>query len=343
MLITLLVCLSLPIQVFAQKPEWTDPAFIKTAYPEKFFLTELVLGEKSHTMELSLAIDNLKDIARSSIAKSIKVSITSTSESYTYSSFTHGKEEFNEKFEEQITTKANLEVNGIQLESYYDEENAIIYVLAVLNRFEAIGYYKGLINSLILKVESSNAKAKQYLVQTEKVKAKETYLSTIPLFREIEYYQGYIIALDRSNSYTGFKVEEINSLYNSLASALSELEQGITVYITSNAEVFGAKTMILENRIKGILSAKGCSFVDDKSRADWALELTATAREFNSIHDIFFSYADIIVNLSKAKTNQNVYRNEYQVKGGGSDFHKAAFKAYELASDQIAEKVTSFF
>lgn len=326
-----------------QKPEWLNENYRKNNYPSSVFIVEFIQDNKKTTESVSQAEERLKDLARANIAKSIRITIQSVEQQESENIIKNKKESFYERYNSSILTKSNLNINGIELTTYYSPEKEQVFVLAVLNRYEAIGYHKGLLNNYLSKINGHVEQAKKFTSQSEINKAKEVYKKTFPLFDQIAYSQNLLIALNKKNN-AGHKQEEVIQLYNEINLALNELEQGIFIYIEADAALFDEKTNELVQVLKGQLSKNGCSFTSEKEESDWIIVLEGKATEYNTIQGLYFSYVDVVVKLTKTKNQQKVYEDIIKQKGGSSiGYKEAGLKAYRSISQKLTKQIITYF
>ena len=336
----LIVFFSHSLNLFAQTPKWISANYRSMKYSEEVYLTAFTQDEKYSSETRAEALDRVKDIARSDIAKNLITKIESVNKLYTEDITVGNSESFKEIFKTAIKTETNAEINGIKTDSYYDEPENSVYAFAYANRYQIMGYYNANIGMNIQQVEGHIAAAEQFVAVAEKAKAKKEYLKTVPLFAKIEYAQGLLIAVDKNADENSLQTKKSINLRNKVNKALAELEQGIYVLIQCKAQLFDYSSSILENKLKSQLAKQGCSFTTDKEEADWILTIDAKARKFTNPHsNIYFSYVDAIVNLVKKHKNQNVYQDEISQKGGSRAYKDAAKEAYNEISGVIAENI----
>jgi len=340
--IILTLCLtSLNNIVKAQnEPAWMTQSWRTEQYPSNAFITGFAQDGKKSNESLAEANERLKDLARANLSESILASVQSVSESYKQSIAIDGSETINENFQTKTNISTNLEINGLRVESFV--KNNIISGFAYANKYEIIGYYKANLNMYVQQIEGFISTATALEENREKSKAKAEFNKTLPVFTEVTKAQGILSAVDKNITDDDLKMEQTMKLYNEVVQANARLEQGIYVYIFTNEDIFGEKTIAIENHLKAILSENGCSFTNDESEADWKIKINATSREYNSLDNIYFSYVDAKVELFKAPSDKHVFQNEFTQKGGSKSYKEAARKAYNEVSKPISEKILTW-
>jgi len=340
--VLLLLCITTLNIVKAQKePAWLMQSWRTEQYPSNVFITGFAQDDKNSNETLAEATERLKDLARTNLSESILASVKSVSDNYIQSITEDGSETFTEKFQYETQITTDLEINGIRVEAY--SKDNIVYGFAYANKYEIIGYYKANLNMFVQQIEGFISTAKELEEQREKNKARTEFNKTLPIFTEVTKAQGILSAVDKNATEDDLKMEKTMKLYNEIVQANARLEQGIYVYIVTNEDIFGEKTMAIENHLKGILAENGCSFTKDKDVADWKVKINASSREYNYSNNVYFSYVDAKVELFKAPSDKHVFQDEFSYKGAHSkSYNAAAGKAYTEVSKPISEKILNW-
>lgn len=338
--ILLILCLTSFIVKAQKEPGWMTHSWRATQYPASVFITGFAQDEKNSNESLSEATERLKDLASANLSESILASVQSVNENYKQSITENGSEKITEKFQTKTNVSTDLKINGIQVESF--KKDNIIYAFAYANKYEIIGYYKANLNMYVQQIEGFISTANGLEENREKNKAKTEFNKAIPVFTEVTKAQGILSAVDKNITEDDLKMEQTMKLYNEVVQANARLEQGIYVYMFTDEEIFGEKTIAIENHLKAILAENGCSFTTDEDVADWKINITATSREYNNLDNIYFSYVDAKVELFKAPSDKHVYQNEFTQKGGSKSYNDAARKAFNEISKSISKKILTW-
>lgn len=337
--ILLLSCSEL---LFAQKePAWISESWRSSQYPSSVYLTGFVQDGKNKNESVAEATERVKNMARANLSESILSSVQSVNDSYSESIMKGDSEVVNESFKSQIKVSTNLEINGINTESFVADN--FIYGFAYANKYEVIGYYKANLNMQVQQIEGFINTAKELESKHEKKKAKDEFVKTLPIFEDIKKAQGILSALDKNITQDGLKMETTMNLYNEVVQANARLSQAIMVYINSSEDNFGDSSKAIENGLKAILAENECSFTTNEAEADWKIKINASSREYNYSNNVYFSYVDAQVELYKAPSDKHVYQNEFTQKGAHSKSYKAAArKALDDISKQVSEKILNW-
>ncbi|MBI9054942.1 MAG: hypothetical protein JEY96_14050 [Bacteroidales bacterium] len=338
-IVLLFLCLaSFNVLKSQNEPSWLKQSWRTEQYPSNVFITGFAQDEKNTSESISEATERLKDLARTDLSESILASVKSVSENYTQSIIENGSENFKEDFKYETKISTDLEINGIRVESYVNDN--MVYGFAFANKYEIIGYYKANLNLQVQQIEGFINTALELEKNKEKNKAKEEFNKALPVFTEVTKSQGILSAVDKNITDEDLKMQKTMKLYNDVVQANARLAQGIIVYIVAEEDLFGNNTISIENNLKAILAENGCRFTKDESEADWKVIINTKSREYNFSNNVYFSYVDAEVKLFKAPSDKHVYQNEFTKKGAHSKSYKdAAEKAYNEISNPISEKI----
>jgi hypothetical protein len=338
-IVLLFLCLaSFYVLKSQNKPSWLKQSWRTEQYPSNVFITGFAQDEKNTSESISEATERLKDLARTDLSESILASVKSVSKNYTQSIIENGSENFKEDFKYETKISTDLEINGIRVESYVNDN--MVYGFAFANKYEIIGYYKANLNLQVQQIEGFINTALELEKNKEKNKAKEEFNKALPVFTEVTKSQGILSAVDKNITDEDLKMQKTMKLYNDVVQANARLAQGIIVYIVAEEDLFGNNTISIENNLKAILAENGCRFTKDENEADWKVIINAKSREYNFSNNVYFSYVDAEVKLFKAPLDKHVYQNEFAKKGAHSKSYKdAAEKAYNEISNPISEKI----
>ena len=136
-------------------------------------------------------------------------------------------------------------------------------------------------------------------------------------------------------------LNRVHHAEQSLKTKIAELEHSTTYCVLCTADNFGEPYPLLENEVKGELSATGCNFVDDPTAADYIIRIDASAREYNKMNttggSAYFTYVDAAVAIDKNATGQRIFEDEISVKGSHTlGFEEAARDGYKKVSKEIS-------
>ncbi len=328
--------------VQAQKdPAWLANSWRTAQYPSNVYLTGYVQDEKNNNESTADAVGRVTAMARGNLTESIISSIKSVNDSYSQSISDGKSETIKETFQSEIQVSSDLEINGVKVESYVKDNT--VYGFAYANKYEIIGYYKSTLNMKVQQIEGHINTANELEEKREKIKAKEEFNKTLPVFEDIKEAQGILSALDKNISQDELKMQKTMRLYNEVVQANTRLEQAVLVYISTQEDLFGENISAIESGLKAILAENDCSFTAEEQNADWKLYVNASSQEFNYSNKVYFSYVVAEVQLFKAPSDKHVYQDAFEQKGAHSkSYQAAAGKAYKEISNLISDKILNW-
>jgi hypothetical protein len=199
------------------------------------------------------------------------------------------------------------------------------------------------------RIVANNAKAEVELesIETmvnrgEKAQAKNNLPKIQALIDDIENDQRIMLSIDADVTDEDLAIEETNTLKKRYQALTSDLKNGINIFLSCHAYIFGQTYNALKGEIQGALSPMGCTFVRSGSEADWVITITATAREYNKYDSgsvsSYYAYVDAKISIEKGATGQRIYEDAISEKGGHThNFEQAARTAYKSLSPKISK------
>lgn len=191
------------------------------------------------------------------------------------------------------------------------------------------------------KVEGSIPQINMLIKKGEKVQAREMVEEALRQMEQIEKYQ-------KEASINGEEIDEEELLIPQaqetkrfLVNKASQLKNAIGVYIDCDAKIFGNEYSVVDE-IQGQLADIGCSFLDEKEKADWVVTIHASSKEGNKMvtgsFTTYFSYVELKLSIDKIVNGKRVYQNAFNKKGGDTrNYEYAAKEAYQ----EIISEITS--
>jgi predicted transcriptional regulator len=118
--------------------------------------------------------------------------------------------------------------------------------------------------------------------------------------------------------------------------------EGLSAYITAKETHFGKRSNILyiEPKLKNALTNYGFSFVENRSKADIAITLTAASRKGSEMRGFHSAYVDLTISVIDMTSGDEIFKDALQgIKGVDLNYDKAGVKAFENAGEEIALKI----
>ena len=191
------------------------------------------------------------------------------------------------------------------------------------------------------KVEGSIPQINMLMKKGEKVQAREMVDAALKQMEQIETYQKEA-ALDGSYDEEDLLIPQAQETKRFLVNKANQLKNGIGVYIQCDAQLFGDYYSTVKDELQGRLADLGCSFVEEKEQADWAINITSSTREGNKMVNgnftTYFSYVDLKLSIEKVANGKCVYQSAFSEKGGDTrNYSNAAKEAYQELIIQISK------
>ena len=299
--------LQLSLQLVAQMPNWYLPTSRKEHYPEKEWYTGFEEGtqrDNETTEEVGRRLKNAACIALiSNISTTIKHTSISTLRSNLNQNSTYFEEQIEESYLDETTLHTGItKIPNLQIELYFNPKNKGIAAFAYLNKSDVCNFY---INQqyVLHKAIYANLGVVDYLLHNkESIKAGEV-LKQIKseLIQSDENFKWLLIF--------GCSEDKIKALLTQHAELKQKIEQLSScissntkfIYISCDGTVFDIPCTTITNQIKSAISGLSCSFTDNRSRADWIIEINtqATSRKKFDEQFVTVSISGIVYCVNK--------------------------------------------
>ena len=349
-ILTTLVCWAMTtVAAFAQlPPAWTDYDMQKLEYPDSEYFTGYAEGVPMTGERSEIATQRLKDAARVEAVSTIRVHITNQSTNDLISQQLSNLEgdfwNVMNTFASSTTTTVDMKIPGLQIESWRDPQTGTIAAFAYVKKSTLIRQLKKQITVALTKVEMSLDQVDQLIATGQKLQARSAAEKALPLFTEVDEAQKLLVAVDTEATEETLMLSETRTLQQRLMAMVAQLKNALTICIKVHATAFDSPYPALQEELKGALSQLGCNFVTDPSTADWVIDISATAREYNKVVtsniNTYFAYVDATISITKTATGQRVYENMFTEKGGHThNYQQAARDAYKYLTPKISQVV----
>ena len=119
---------------------YSQPVWIKSrtspTFPDKLYM--LGIGFANKTKDRAADLQKAYDAAFDEIAKQIKSTVASQSSSQEYEVLSENKNSLEQKASAEIKVTTDVKLGGLKItDTYDDDDNNLVYALAVLNRMTA--------------------------------------------------------------------------------------------------------------------------------------------------------------------------------------------------------------
>lgn len=209
------VALILNLLTIQQKPDWATNYGKSPLYPESLYLTGFGMDKVGRENDRVSSIRRAIDIARGYLAQNVTVTIQSKS---VFSTVEHN-EKISSFFSAGVQASSSLEIAGINVDEYFDEDEQISYAFAHVLRDDIARLYTEKELSLEQKIRQHVKLAQSFEQTGPKTKALGEYLSCYPLFDELETTR-VVLSFVRSS---------LSKTFNGPGDAISQYETNRTL------------------------------------------------------------------------------------------------------------------
>ena len=325
-------------------PEWYDSNMREMSYPAGQYFTGYSEGQRHSGESLEAAIKRVQDAARVEAVSTIRVHVKNTTVNQGLSQTLKTMEgTFRQSVREvssATTTSVDVQIPGLKTD-VYQTPSGIIAAFAWVKKSTLVRQLEKQITVCLTKIETSLDQVDLLVANGQKMQARQIAEETVPQFAEVDEFQKLLAAVDSDADEESLQLLETRKLQKRLIAYLAQLKNGINIYLVCNAYLFGTDYMPLKGEIQGELSKLGCTFVGSASQSDWAIYVTSTAREYNTVeyggNKTYYVYVDVKVVIEKTSTKQRIYENQWSEKGGHTLSNEQAARA---AYKEIAPKVS---
>ena len=349
-ILTTLVCWAMSaVSAFAQMPPtWSDYDMRQLEYPDSEYFTGYAEGTPMTGERQEVATQRLKDAARvealSTIRVHVKNNTTNNALSQTLRSSEGTFRQSMREFASSTTTSVDIKIPGLQIEAWRDPQTGTISAFAYVKKSTLIRQLEKQITVALTKVEMSLDQIDQLIATGQKLQARSAAENALPYFAEVDEAQKLLVAVDADATEETLMLPETRQLQQRLMAMVAQLKNALTICIQCDASIFGTNYPTLSSTLQGHLSKLGCNFVSDPSTADWVVDISAQAREYNTMTmgnvSTYFVYVDANVSVTKTATGQRVYENMFTEKGGHThNYEQAARDAYKYVTPKICQVV----
>jgi hypothetical protein len=206
-LIALVILALSQIILCDDKPEWVKNFGKSTKFPEWSHLTGFGMAKVTKTDELAdgmaLAVDN----ARANLAQRIHIKIQNIST-------THAAEignKYSEYFSTSTQSISNLDIEGLDVNRYYDDDQETYFALAVIERARLITANNQKADQLMASIRQCVEAGRRFEEIGQKSEALREYLNCSPLFQQLENARTVISVAASNTSAAAFEELENTS------------------------------------------------------------------------------------------------------------------------------------
>jgi hypothetical protein len=219
MRIALAIVLLTPLAI-AQKPDWVKNNGTTPQFPGQLYLTGFGMCKTTKEVDKARCQQRAMEAARGYLAQSVKVRI----ESAIGSRVVEQNSKVTSYFSSAMQSVSTLEIQGVDVQTYYDDDEDMSYALAIVPRERLAKLYADKESALKKEIRRRLDAGKRFEENGAKTKALDEYLACYPLYRELEEAQA-ILLVARTAITKGF--EELEGKVRKEEVTLSEVREAV--------------------------------------------------------------------------------------------------------------------
>ena len=313
-------------------------------YANEGYFFDIESGSNSQQMDEAKFRNDLLDLARANLSKQIQVKVEEVSQLDKTS--VNGETDIQYSSTRRFTTDLNLKLT--KTESHTDIASGKVFVIAYINKQEACLYYENELQMLLSETDNAFQIAENYVQQGFKPKAKSELQQALSKLDSAEEIFFWLNIFGMPKPLLQHHLNRVHHAEQSLKTKIAELEHSTTYCVLCTADNFGEPYPLLENEVKGELSASGCNFTNDTIAADYVIRIEASTSEFNKASVagtlVYFVFVNATLSIEKNVTKQRIFEDEISKKGSHTlGFEKAAQEGYKNITMEISKLLKKQF
>ena len=167
---------------------YSQPSWVKSrtspTFPDRFYM--LGIGFANKTKDRATDLQKAYDAAFSDIAKQIKATVASQTSLQDYEVLSDNKNSLEQKTSAEIKVSTDVKLGGLRIDdTYEDDDNGLVYALAVLNRITAGNQLKETLTDYLNEYKRSMELSKQSLTSGDVYQAMLNLMDVLK--NEIQY------------------------------------------------------------------------------------------------------------------------------------------------------------
>lgn len=234
--VLLLVLSFVSLALFAQEPNWVNPAKRDLNFPDSLYLTGFTTETNEQNKPVNETLLKLGNLAKKDLLESIFIKLSTNTELQVEEKMGTVVERL--KISTRVSSKADIA--GIKTQTFYDKSSKTLYAFAYALKKDVIAYYKNLIDK---KNKAIDAKVREVQKPgTGKQIILKSMMKCFTFFREIDDCEFLLLALgckfpnERTPELLITVKEKIQSVYET---------EKITVIVKEN-ELKAKRNMVLK-------------------------------------------------------------------------------------------------
>lgn len=195
-MITKLALLLLFSLAFGDSPDWVKNYGKSARHPDGLSLTGFGMDKLGKDKDRAKSMQRASESAKGNLVQRVRVSIQSTVDSKVEES----GPTISSYFSTATKATSSLEIQGLSIDTYYDDDEDISYALAYASRESLARIYGERVTGLRREIRLRLESGRRYEDRGERTKGLDEFLACFPLFRQLEEAQAILMAAGSSES-----------------------------------------------------------------------------------------------------------------------------------------------
>jgi len=209
--------------VYGQTPQWVDANYRSDNFPLSSYLVGFAELTDVSKKEADADLQGLESVTKSKLIESVKVEVKSVSTS----NVSDYNGEIDDYFNQKTTSQSNLQLIGLQTETYYDKKSKTAYAISYVNKMKMVEYYRSEIGKNMNEISNIISEG---TIQLNEVRIKQAYkngLSAYNKFFVIDESQKIMMAIGANGSLDTRRdeVTELNNEFNKFMNTVTSHKQ----------------------------------------------------------------------------------------------------------------------
>ncbi len=220
------------------QPDWVKGKGTSPRFPHAKFLTGLGIATWHKDSSEAAIARQAYAAAQKDLAEQVRVQIQSTSESFKQQT----GQEFSSSYQALVTANSQLEVVGLQKETYHDRKQKLFYTWVYAPKQDVIANYQRKLGQANQQLKDKFAQAKRYAESGQKAEAEQQLLHCRTLLSQQAPWQALLLSLQPSvasaePSVALSKIEEaLHQLISERANSLDDLAYGLAYQLKQSLD-----------------------------------------------------------------------------------------------------------
>ncbi|HEY6951842.1 MAG TPA: hypothetical protein VI758_05510 [Bacteroidota bacterium] len=209
-----------PLFVHAEVPDWVKNQGKSAKYSELRYLTGFGMAKLDKNGNKADVTQLASDYAKKNLIEKIRVNVSSN----VVSKSEESEKKYSTYFSSAIQSTASLDLQGLETLFYFDDDEHIMYGLAVVSREAITATYDTRVSDLRTQIQDHIANGRKFDDQNQRAKALEEYLACYPLFRQLEEAETILLAAGTDESKS---MKELDKTVSSGQITVTQVRQAV--------------------------------------------------------------------------------------------------------------------